>query len=164
MYHHLTVHIRQSSSNVCKLSEETISSVTGAIYSRTESYKLKSVCIPMRLDEFVDISIIHPLRHHHEFPVLHHHSQQGQCVLMTKSFPAHDLLAEPLCGRHKSVNASSSTSWKSHPFDLHKVAFHKYLQNLGCDLDPFVFTLPYFGKSASISRSFRAIVAEWNFY
>ena len=60
MYHDLTVHIYQSPSDISKLSEEMISSVTGAIYSRTESYKLKTVRVPMPLDEFGDIPVGHP--------------------------------------------------------------------------------------------------------
>ena len=60
MYHLLIVHIYQPSSNVSKLSEEMISSVTGAIYSRTGSYELKTVRIPVHLDELDDISISHP--------------------------------------------------------------------------------------------------------
>ena len=75
MYHRLTMHIFQTSSNVFKLLEEMISSVTGAIYSRTETYRLKTVRIPVRLDELGDISISHPFRHHHELVVAHCHSQ-----------------------------------------------------------------------------------------
>ena len=116
MYRRLTVHIYQSSSNVFELSEEMISSVTGAIYGGAEPYELETIRIPVILDELNDISIRHPFRHHHEFVVVHHHSQQWQRVWMTESFPAHDLLAESLRGRHKPVNANSLTNWKSPPF------------------------------------------------
>ena len=104
------MHIFQTSSNVFKLLEEMNSSATSAIYSGTESYKLKTVRIHVCLDEVVDISISLPFRHHHEFGVTHGHSQQWQRVLMTKSFPGHDLLAKPLRGRHQSVSASSLTN------------------------------------------------------
>ena len=164
MYHHLTVHIYQSSSDVSKLLEEMISSVTGIIYSRTEPHKLKTVRIPVRVDELGDISIGHPFRHHHELVISHHHSQQRQNVPMTKSFPGNDLLAESLHAQHQPVNARSLTNWKTHPFDLHKVACFKYLQNLGCNLGSLMFTLPYLGKPALISRIFRPIIAEWDLY
>ena len=164
MYHHLIVHIYQSSSSVSKLSEEMIWSVTGAIYSRTESYELKTVRIPVRHDELGDISISHPFRRHHELVVAHHHSQQWQRVPITESFPGHDLLAESLRGWRQPVSASSLTNWKTHPFDLHKVAQRKYPQNLDRNLDPFMFAPPYISESASISRVFRPIVAEWDLY
>ena len=164
MYHRLTVHIYQSPSNVSKLSEEMISSATGAVYSRTESYKFKTVRIPVRLDELIYISIGHPFRCHHELVVAHHHSQQWQHVLMTKGFPRHDLLAEPLCGWRQPVSTSSLTNWKTHPFDLHKVACRKYLQNFDRNLDPLMFTLPYFGEPAFVSRVFRPVVAERDLY
>ena len=96
MYHLLTVHIYQSSSNVSKLSEETVSSVTGAIYSRTETYKPKTVRIPVGLGELIDIPIDHPLRHHCKLVVVHHHSQQWQHILMAKSLPRDDFRAESL--------------------------------------------------------------------
>ena len=164
MYHFLTVHIHQSPSNISKLSEETTSSVTGAICSRTESYKFKTVYIPVCLDELDNVSISHPFRHHHKFMVVHHHSQQWQHVRMRKSFPGHGLLAKPLRGRHKRVNANSSTNWKAHSFDLHKVASHKYLQNLDCNLDSLMLTLPHSSERAFISWVFFRIVAERDLY
>ena len=113
MYHHLAMHIYQPSSDISELSKEMISSATGAIYSRTESYKLKTVRVPMRLDELGDIPIGHPFRHHYKLVVPHHHSQQWQRVLMMKSFPGHGLLAEPLRGWHQPVSTSSLRNWES---------------------------------------------------
>ena len=164
MYHHLAVHIDQPSSDVSKLLEEMIPSVTGTVYSRAEPHKLKTVRIPVHLDELGDISIGHPFRHHHELVIAHHHSQQWQYVLMAKSFPRDDFLAESLCCRHLLVNTCASTTWKTHSCDLNKVARYEYLQNLDCNLDPFMFALPYFSESALISRGFRPIVAEWDLH
>ena len=50
----------------------------------------------MRLDELVDVPIYHPFRRHCEFVMAHCRSQQRQHVRMTKRFPRHNFLAEPL--------------------------------------------------------------------
>jgi hypothetical protein len=58
MYHRLAMHIHQPPSDVFELSKRV--SVTGAVDSGSETYKLKPIHIPIRLDELVDIPIYHP--------------------------------------------------------------------------------------------------------
>jgi len=79
---------------------------------------------------------------------------------MSKGLPHHNLLAELLHDWHQLVNTHSSKAAGAHPRDLDKVACHIYLQHLYCDLTPFVFALPYFGKPAAIERGIQPIVAE----
>ena len=63
----------------------------------TGPYKFETVCVPVRFDKLVDVSVGHPFRHHRELVVIHCHSQQWQYILMTKSFPGDDFLTESLC-------------------------------------------------------------------
>jgi len=61
-----------------------------------ETYELQTIRIGMRLQEHVDIPILHPFRYHHK-PILgHRHTYQRQHVWMTKGLPCYDLLAESL--------------------------------------------------------------------
>jgi hypothetical protein len=66
-------------------------------------------------------------------------------------------------GANRSTRAPRQTG-KTHLCDPNEVARHEYLQHLDRNLDPFVFTLPHFGKPALISWGFRPIVAEWDLH
>ena len=138
-----------------------ISSVQAQYIAGMGPYKFETVCIPVSLDELVDGPIDHPFRHHCKLVVTHYHSQQRQYVLMAKSFPGYYFLTEPL--RSWSTHTLRRNS-KPHLSDLDEVTRRAYLQYLYRNLEPSVFTLPYFTKPAPIPRSFRLIVAEWNLY
>ena len=58
----------------------------------------------MHLYELSNAAVWHPLRHHRELCLRHHHSQQRQHVRMAESFPRYELPAEPLHGDDRRVN------------------------------------------------------------
>ena len=62
-----------------------------------EPYKFEPVNILMGLDELVDVPILHPLRHQHEFLTPHRHTQQRQYIRMTESIPGDYFFAKSLC-------------------------------------------------------------------
>ena len=80
---------------------------------------------------------------------------------MAKSFPRHNLLAEPL---NESRSARQYGLWivtpVTHTHDLIKVTRQIYLQYLDCDLAPLVFTLPHLGKPAVIQGGIHSVVAK----
>ena len=85
MYNSLIVHVYQSPGNVRKLIETAISDTCSKL--SVESYELKPIYIPMRLDKPVDISVCHPLRHHHESVVPHRDSQERKHAWVAKGSP-----------------------------------------------------------------------------
>ena len=66
--------------------------------SERKAYQFPPVCIWMCFHKVVDVSIYHPVRHHHELGFCHRHSYQWQDIRMLEGFPREDLLAEPLHG------------------------------------------------------------------
>ena len=127
----------------------------------TGPYKFETVYIPVSLDELVDGPIAHPFRHHRELVVTHHHSQQWQYVLMMKSFPGYYFPTEPLRGWSTHTLQRNS---KPHLSDLDEVTRRAYLQYFYRNLEPSVFTLPYFTKPTPVPRILRLIVAERDLY
>ena len=71
-------------------------SLTGS--GMVETYQLKPIRFPMRLDELVDIPTDHPFRHHCELVFAHRNAQKRQQIRMAKSGPCHNLFTEPLRG------------------------------------------------------------------
>ena len=58
VYHSLAMHVYQSISDAFELLEGI--SATGAVGGGNETYKLKPVYIPMRLDELINVPAYHP--------------------------------------------------------------------------------------------------------
>jgi hypothetical protein len=58
VYHCLAMHVYQSISDAFELLEGV--SATGAVGGGSETYKLKPVYNPMRLDELIDVPVYHP--------------------------------------------------------------------------------------------------------
>ena len=78
---------------------------------------------------------------------------------MVKSFPCHDLLAEPL-QRYQFVNAHLWTDRKTHTCNLIEVIRRVNPQNLDCNMAALVFTLPDVGIPTTIQRVNRSVVTE----
>ena len=86
-------------------------------------YKLEGVRFPVRLEELIDISILHPFRYHHELGFIHGSTQKRQHIWMVKSAPCDNLLAESLQGVGVSRSAYHfSETLQTHARDLVNVA------------------------------------------
>ena len=64
MYHFLAVHVRQPPGDIFELLGR--SRVRGAIDGENEAYKFEQIDVHVGPDEFGEISMFHPFRHHDE--------------------------------------------------------------------------------------------------
>ena len=121
--------------------------------SKANPYKLESVHIPTGLNEFVDVPFYHPLRYHRELVVTHCRTQQWQHVRMTKGFPRHNLLAEPL---HRLVSSPTRVIRKvvqtPRACNFPEIAGRVYPQNLDRDLATLVIAHPHVREPATVQR------------
>ena len=75
--HSLIVHMDQSPCDISQLPEsQIINGDRGATWVKQGTHKLKPVLVRMRHHKLVDVPVRHPLRHHNEPVISHHHPQQ----------------------------------------------------------------------------------------
>ena len=72
-------------------------------------YELEPVCIPMCLDELIDVPIDHPFRDHCKEPLLHRHPQQREHVWMAEGLPCYNFFAERLRDHSDDISPLMST-------------------------------------------------------
>ena len=86
------MHIFQAIRNVSQLDSISVR----PLRDQVTTYKLGAVYMSIPLNEFVDVSIFHPLGNHRKPVFTHRHPKQWYDVWMPKVFPGDSLSAEPL--------------------------------------------------------------------